>query len=65
MLPATGSPLFYREFSSCGTILLTHGSQHICEWDCRESSRVIGQAVRDNQFAIIQCHFVATEWLGR
>src|ERR1700693_429377 len=35
-------------------LVLLHGSQNLIEWNGRETGGVIGQSIRDDQFAVVQ-----------
>src|SRR6266849_754053 len=35
-------------------IFVIHGSQHLIEWDGRESGGVIGHTIRNDQFAVVE-----------
>ena len=54
MPPATGQPLFCEKLPQCSLVVGLNGSQNLIESDGSETLGVIGQAIRDDQLALVE-----------
>ena len=53
-LSATGQPLVCWALSCYSTTLLLHGRKYFIEWNGSETSGVIGHAIGNDQFAVVE-----------
>src|ERR1700680_2862251 len=51
---ATRPPLFCSEWSPCSALVRIHGSENLIQLDGGETRGVVGQAIRDDQLALVE-----------